>query len=55
MKGVIFTEFMELVEHQFGLEELDTLIEESAVPSGGVYTAVGTPPNGIAMSAADLP
>lgn len=45
MKGVIFTEFMELVENQFGLEELDALIEESAVPSGGVYTAVGTYPH----------
>lgn len=45
MKGVIFTEFMELVEHQFGLEELDALIEESAVPSGGIYTAVGTYPH----------
>lgn len=42
MKGVIFTEFMELVEDQFGLEELDATIEESAIPSGGVYTAVGT-------------
>lgn len=42
MKGVIFTEFTELVESQFGLEELDAIIVESAVPSGGIYTAVGT-------------
>jgi hypothetical protein len=42
MKGVIFTEFLELVEEKFGLEMVDTIISQSELPSGGVYTAVGT-------------
>jgi len=42
MKGIIFREFMELVEEKFGLEILDTIIEESNLESGGAYTSVGT-------------
>ncbi|MDH3697180.1 MAG: heme NO-binding domain-containing protein [Flavobacteriaceae bacterium] len=42
MKGIIFTEFLELVETKFGLEVVDAIIEESAVESGGIYTSVGT-------------
>ncbi|OAJ92007.1 heme NO-binding domain-containing protein [Vibrio bivalvicida] len=40
MKGIIFTEFMDLVEQKFGLDELDSLL--SAVGDSGVYTAVGS-------------
>lgn len=42
MKGIVFTEFMELVEQKFGLETVDAIITESDLPSGGIYTAVGT-------------
>ncbi len=42
MKGIIFTEFLELVEDKFGLEMVDTIISENELESGGAYTAVGT-------------
>ncbi len=42
MKGIVFTELIELVEKKFGLEMVDTIIGESDLPSGGVYTSVGT-------------
>ena len=44
MKGIIFTEFLDLVADKFGLEMVDRIIEESNPDSGGVYTAVGTYP-----------
>ncbi|MDF2154331.1 heme NO-binding domain-containing protein [Vibrio sp. CAU 1672] len=40
MKGIIFTEFMELVENKFGLEVLDEVLDLSG--NRGVYTAVGS-------------
>jgi hypothetical protein len=40
MKGIIFTEFMDLVEQKFGLEALDSLLADSGDP--GIYTAVGS-------------
>ncbi len=42
MKGIVFTEFLDLVEDKFGLEMVDEIIEKSNLESGGVYTAVGT-------------
>lgn len=42
MKGVVFTEFMEMVEEKFGLETLDYIIENSELESNAIYTAVGT-------------
>lgn len=42
MKGIVFTEFLEMVEQEFGLEVLDTIITKSELPSGGSYTSVGT-------------
>ena len=42
MKGIIFTEFIEMVENVFGLEVADQILETADLPSGGVYTAVGT-------------
>ena len=42
MKGVIFTEFFELVEQTWGLDMVDDLIEACELPSKGIYTAVGT-------------
>jgi hypothetical protein len=42
MKGIIFTEFLEMVEDSFSPEIADRMLEACALPSGGVYTAVGT-------------
>ncbi|NJB36312.1 heme NO-binding domain-containing protein [Croceivirga sp. JEA036] len=42
MKGIVFTEFLEMVEETFGLETVDNIIENSELPSGAAYTAVGT-------------
>ncbi len=42
MKGVVFTEFVEMVEQQFSLEVADDMIEKSHLPSGGAYTSAGT-------------
>lgn len=45
MKGMIFTEFLEMVEEQFSLDMVDTIINDANVPSGGTYTAVGIYPH----------
>lgn len=42
MKGIVFTEFLELVEDKFGLEMVDSMITNSDLESEGIYTAVGT-------------
>lgn len=42
MKGLVFTEFLEMVEQKFGLETADHILDSSDLPSGGIYTAVGT-------------
>ncbi len=42
MKGVVFTEFIEMVEDQFSADMVDDIIDDAQPPSGGAYTAVGT-------------
>ncbi|MCH2235664.1 MAG: heme NO-binding domain-containing protein [Crocinitomicaceae bacterium] len=42
MKGIVFTEFLDLVEEKFGLETVQQIINEVETKSDGVYTAVGT-------------
>ena len=42
MKGIVFTEFFEMVEERFGFEMSIQLVEDTELKSGGVYTAVGT-------------
>lgn len=42
MKGIVFTEFFEMVEERFGFEMSNQLVEDTELKSGGVYTAVGT-------------
>jgi hypothetical protein len=42
MKGIVFTEFLELVEDKFGLEMVDNIISSSELESEGIYTSVGT-------------
>jgi len=41
MKGMIFTEFLELVERTHSAELAETLLANADLPSGGIYTAVG--------------
>ena len=42
MKGIVFTEFLDLVEDKFGLEMVDKIIFASQLESEGVYTSIGT-------------
>ena len=42
MKGIVFTEFLDLVEDKFGLEMVDKIIRDSQLESNGIYTSVGT-------------
>jgi hypothetical protein len=42
MKGIVFTEFIEMVEQRFGYEVVDELLTETYLPSGGAYTTIGT-------------
>ncbi len=42
MKGIVFREFIDMVEASFGDEMVDTIIEACDLESGGAYTAVGT-------------
>ena len=42
MKGVVFTEFLEMVEETFSDEMADRIIDASDLPSQGAYTSLGT-------------
>ena len=42
MKGVVFTEFLEMVEDRFSADMVDDILDEANPASGGAYTAVGT-------------
>jgi Heme NO binding. len=42
MRGLVFTEFLDLVDETFSLETCERMIEMSNLPSGGAYTSVGT-------------
>ncbi|WP_339658463.1 heme NO-binding domain-containing protein [uncultured Polaribacter sp.] len=42
MKGIVFTEFLDLVEEKFGIEMVDDIISNSTLASEGVYTSIGT-------------
>lgn len=42
MKGIVFCEFLEMVDSTFSPEMTETLIDKCDLPSGGAYTAVGT-------------
>ena len=42
MKGVVFSEFIEMVEDKFSPEIADRIIAQADLPSGGAYTTVGT-------------
>ena len=42
MKGMIFCEFLEMAEEAFGIVVVDEMLETTELPSGGIYTSVGT-------------
>ena len=42
MKGIVFSEFIEMVDDRFGFEITEEMISLSDLPSGGAYTSVGT-------------
>lgn len=42
MKGVVFTEFIEMVEEAYSPQVADEMIVSSELPSNGIYTSVGT-------------
>lgn len=42
MKGIVFTEFLELVEVKFGLNVVNQIIDGCELESQGIYTSVGT-------------
>lgn len=45
MLGLVFTEFVELVEEKFSPETADAVLTDVAPPHGGAYTAVGYYPH----------
>jgi len=45
MKGVVFTEFLDMVEAKFSADMVDDIIDDAKLASGGAYTAVGTYPH----------
>ncbi len=55
MKGIVFTEFLEMVEEKFSPELADRIVEEAELPSGGVYTTVGTYNHGEMIKLVILP
>jgi Haem-NO-binding len=45
MKGIVFTEFLEMVETKFGYNTVDTILTMQPLASEGIYTSVGTYPH----------
>ena len=45
MLGLVFTEFVEMVEDRFSPEVADEVVEAVGAPNGGAYTAVGYYPH----------
>lgn len=50
MKGIVFTEFLDMVEAEFGYDIVDKIIENSNLTSKGIYTSVGTYSHGEIVS-----
>lgn len=42
MKGVVFTEFLEMVESRFSGDMVEELLSSCELASGGAYTSIGT-------------
>lgn len=50
MKGIIFTELFGFIEEVAGVTFAEQVLEEAALPNGGVFTAVGTYPAAYALA-----
>lgn len=44
MKGIVFTEFLTMVEEKFSLATVEHILDAAVLPSHGIYTSVGTYP-----------
>ena len=53
MKGVVFTEFLDMVADRFSPDMVEDIIDDAQLPSGGAYTAVGTYPHEEMVAMAD--
>lgn len=42
MKGIVFSQFLNMVDEKYSIEICERLIDEVNLPSGGAYTTVGT-------------
>ena len=42
MKGIVFSEFIDMVDDKFSIETSERLVDEVKPASGGAYTTVGT-------------
>lgn len=45
MKGIVFTEFLEMVARSHGDDLVDNLIDDAKLPHDGAYTSVGNYPH----------
>lgn len=45
MKGIVFTELLDMVAQRYGDNLVDDMIFDAAPPHGGAYTSVGTYPH----------
>jgi hypothetical protein len=47
---MVFTELIEMIESKWGLTAVQKVLDDAALPHGGVYTSVGTYPHGEAVA-----
>lgn len=45
MKGIVFTEFFDMVESVFDIDMVDNIIDDCHLSTNGAYTSVGTYPH----------
>lgn len=50
MKGIVFTEFLAMVESKYSADLVDELLEHCDLQSGGIYTSVGNYDHGEMIS-----
>lgn len=50
MKGMVFTELLEMIEDKWGSVALQKVIDGANLPNNGAYTSVGTYPHGEAVA-----
>lgn len=50
MKGMVFTQLVEMADDMLGPEKVEAIIARADLPSGGAYTAVGNYPHSEAVA-----